>query len=256
MVSNESGMLRTMEFQDVVRRRKMVRDYAEEPVDPAIIERALHNAVRAPNAGLQPGLGLPRPRPAGRRTPLLGADDRSRGPRRAGRVAHRHDARPGHRHPVLEQGRLPQALRPGRQGLDRRGRGPLAGPVLAHRHRHGRAADPADRHRRGPRRVLLRRPAGARERGPRARSASPTPSTRSARSPSATAPRPTGCPARRASGRAGRRRTSSTTDAGPSEPGAGTASVHRPYAARSTRPAVAGVSDARHLARDAAPVGQ
>ena len=51
-------MLRTMEFQDVVRRRKMVRDYAEEPVDPTIIERALHNAVRAPNAGFSQGWGF------------------------------------------------------------------------------------------------------------------------------------------------------------------------------------------------------
>jgi nitroreductase len=47
-----------MEFQDVVRRRKMVRDYAEDPVDPAIIDRALHNAVRAPNAGFSQGWGF------------------------------------------------------------------------------------------------------------------------------------------------------------------------------------------------------
>jgi nitroreductase len=44
-----------MEFQDVVRRRKMVRNYAETPVDPAIIDRALRNAVRAPNAGFSQG---------------------------------------------------------------------------------------------------------------------------------------------------------------------------------------------------------
>jgi nitroreductase len=47
-----------MEFQDVVRRRKMVRDYVEDPVDPAIIDRALHNAVRAPNAGFSQGWGF------------------------------------------------------------------------------------------------------------------------------------------------------------------------------------------------------
>ena len=47
-----------MEFQDVVRHRKMVRDYAEDPVDPAIVERALHNAVRAPNAGFSQGWGF------------------------------------------------------------------------------------------------------------------------------------------------------------------------------------------------------
>jgi nitroreductase len=44
-----------MEFQDVVRRRKMVRNYAETPVDPAVIDRALRNAVRAPNAGFSQG---------------------------------------------------------------------------------------------------------------------------------------------------------------------------------------------------------
>ncbi len=48
----------TMEFQDVVRRRKMVRDYAADPVDPAVVERALHNAVRAPNAGFSQGWGF------------------------------------------------------------------------------------------------------------------------------------------------------------------------------------------------------
>ena len=47
-----------MEFQDVVRRRKMVRDYATDPVDPAIVDRALHNAVRAPNAGFSQGWGF------------------------------------------------------------------------------------------------------------------------------------------------------------------------------------------------------
>jgi nitroreductase len=51
-------MLPTMEFQDVVRRRKMVRDYATDPVDPAIVDRALHNAVRAPNAGFSQGWGF------------------------------------------------------------------------------------------------------------------------------------------------------------------------------------------------------
>ena len=51
-------MLDPMEFQDVVRHRKMVRDYAEDPVDPAIVERALHNAVRAPNAGFSQGWGF------------------------------------------------------------------------------------------------------------------------------------------------------------------------------------------------------
>jgi nitroreductase len=44
-----------MEFQDVVRRRRMIRNYDETPVDPAIIDRALRNATRAPNAGFSQG---------------------------------------------------------------------------------------------------------------------------------------------------------------------------------------------------------
>ncbi|WP_028643969.1 nitroreductase family protein [Nocardioides sp. URHA0020] len=44
-----------MEFQDVVRRRKMVRNYSTEAVDPAVVDLALHNATRAPNAGFSQG---------------------------------------------------------------------------------------------------------------------------------------------------------------------------------------------------------
>ena len=44
-----------MEFQDVVRRRRMVRNYTTEPVDPAIVDLALRNATRAPNAGFSQG---------------------------------------------------------------------------------------------------------------------------------------------------------------------------------------------------------
>lgn len=33
----------------------MCRNYADTPVDPAIIDRALHNATRAPNAGFSQG---------------------------------------------------------------------------------------------------------------------------------------------------------------------------------------------------------
>ncbi|MEO9322614.1 nitroreductase family protein [Nocardioides sp. C4-1] len=44
-----------MEFQDVVQRRRMVRKYDDRPVDPAIIDRALDNATRAPSAGFSQG---------------------------------------------------------------------------------------------------------------------------------------------------------------------------------------------------------
>jgi nitroreductase len=47
-----------MEFQDVVRRRRMVRNYTTTPVDPAIVDRALRNATRAPSAGFSQGWGF------------------------------------------------------------------------------------------------------------------------------------------------------------------------------------------------------
>jgi nitroreductase len=47
-----------MEFAEVVRRRRMVRNYTDEPVDPAIVDRALANATRAPSAGFSQGWGF------------------------------------------------------------------------------------------------------------------------------------------------------------------------------------------------------
>ena len=47
-----------MEFAEVVRRRRMVRNYTEEPVEPAIVDRALTNATRAPSAGFSQGWGF------------------------------------------------------------------------------------------------------------------------------------------------------------------------------------------------------
>ncbi|MDP3894397.1 nitroreductase family protein [Nocardioides sp.] len=44
-----------MEFRDVVRRRRMVRSYAPVPVDPAVVDRLLEHAVRAPSAGFSQG---------------------------------------------------------------------------------------------------------------------------------------------------------------------------------------------------------
>src|SRR5690349_23665584 len=49
------GQTAAMEFQEVVRRRRMVRDYSDRPVDPAVVDRALANAVRAPSAGFSQG---------------------------------------------------------------------------------------------------------------------------------------------------------------------------------------------------------
>jgi nitroreductase len=51
-------MLTPMEFQDVVRRRRMVRSYTDEPVDRAAVDRALANATRAPSAGFSQGWGF------------------------------------------------------------------------------------------------------------------------------------------------------------------------------------------------------
>lgn len=47
-----------MEFREVVRRRRMVRRYSSEPVDPAVVDRMLEHAQRAPNAGFTQGWGF------------------------------------------------------------------------------------------------------------------------------------------------------------------------------------------------------
>lgn len=44
-----------MEFSEVVRRRRMVRNYADTPVDPAVVDRILAQALRAPSAGFSQG---------------------------------------------------------------------------------------------------------------------------------------------------------------------------------------------------------
>jgi nitroreductase len=44
-----------MEFQDVIRKRKMVRSFEDRPVDHATVERMLANAQRAPSAGFSQG---------------------------------------------------------------------------------------------------------------------------------------------------------------------------------------------------------
>lgn len=42
----------------MVDRRRMVRDYADTPVDPAVVDRALRNATHAPSAGFSQGWGF------------------------------------------------------------------------------------------------------------------------------------------------------------------------------------------------------
>jgi nitroreductase len=44
-----------MEFQEVVRQRRMVRTFTNEPVPKASLERILGNAVRGPSAGFSQG---------------------------------------------------------------------------------------------------------------------------------------------------------------------------------------------------------
>lgn len=44
-----------MDLDEVVRRRRMVRRYTDQPVDRAVVDHLLANAVRAPNAGFTQG---------------------------------------------------------------------------------------------------------------------------------------------------------------------------------------------------------
>lgn len=47
-----------MEFQDVVLRRRMVRDFTEEPVARPLIEQLVANATRGPSAGFSQGVAF------------------------------------------------------------------------------------------------------------------------------------------------------------------------------------------------------
>jgi nitroreductase len=44
-----------MEFQDVVRKRRMVRSFESRPLRPETVERIIRNALRAPSAGFSQG---------------------------------------------------------------------------------------------------------------------------------------------------------------------------------------------------------
>jgi nitroreductase len=47
-----------MEFQDVVRRRRMVRDFSDEPVARPLVEQLMVNATRIPSAGYSQGFAF------------------------------------------------------------------------------------------------------------------------------------------------------------------------------------------------------
>jgi nitroreductase len=47
-----------MEFQDVIRRRRMVRNFSDRPVPAEVVDHILDNARRAPSAGFSQGFGF------------------------------------------------------------------------------------------------------------------------------------------------------------------------------------------------------
>jgi nitroreductase len=51
-------MLASMEFQDVVRRRRMVRNFDSRPLAAELVERVVANALRGPSAGFTQGVEL------------------------------------------------------------------------------------------------------------------------------------------------------------------------------------------------------
>ena len=74
-----------MEFRDVVRRRRMVRDYdPDRPVPPEVRERLLEHAIRAPSAGFSQGWAFLVLETPEERDALLGGDAPTAGRRTAG----------------------------------------------------------------------------------------------------------------------------------------------------------------------------
>src|SRR5438477_12895645 len=53
-----AGRGRPVEFGEVLRRRKMVRTYTSDRVDPDVLDRILDRARRAPSAGFSQGVSF------------------------------------------------------------------------------------------------------------------------------------------------------------------------------------------------------
>jgi nitroreductase len=51
-------IIAAMEFQDVVRKRRMVRSFQKRALPHAVVERLVSNALRAPSAGFSQGWGF------------------------------------------------------------------------------------------------------------------------------------------------------------------------------------------------------
>jgi nitroreductase len=47
-----------IEFNDVIRRRRMVREFDDRPIEPQVLERILVNSLRGPSAGFAQGFDL------------------------------------------------------------------------------------------------------------------------------------------------------------------------------------------------------
>jgi nitroreductase len=78
-----------VEFQDVVRRRKMVRSFQDRPLPPGALDRLLANAQRAPSAGFSQGwafLALEGAPETGRFWDAVSDPDWRAGPRGSGLV--------------------------------------------------------------------------------------------------------------------------------------------------------------------------
>lgn len=143
-----------MDFQDVVRRRRMVRRYERRAVPGEMVDRLVRNALRAPSAGFSQGWGflvLDDPDDVARfRAAVTPAEDAQRW------FAATFDA------PVVivpcanKDAYLDRYARPEKGAHRPLGR-VVARSLLGHRHRVRRAADPADGGRPGVGGLLLRR---------------------------------------------------------------------------------------------------